>query len=103
MGASAAAKLAQIAKKGKEGRVVEAVRQLAEKKLSQIAAVGYADSEDKIKRQAATSKVIRSGKKSFCSIRRAEKDLRFSFSEPVDEELFNELHKVVENHARRGN
>lgn len=103
LGASAAAKLAQIAKKGKEGRVVEAVRQLAEKKLSQIAAVGYADSEDKIKRQEATSKIIRSGKKSFCSIRRAEKDLRFSFFEPVDEELFNELHKVVENHARRGN
>ena len=34
LGASAATKLAQIAKKGKEGRVVEAVRQLADKKLS---------------------------------------------------------------------
>lgn len=102
LGASAAAKLAQIAKKGKEGRVVEAVRQLADRKLSQAAAVGYADSEEKIKPQATMPTVIRSGKKSFCSIRRTEKDLRFSFSEPVDGELFNELQKVIENHAKKG-
>ncbi len=101
LGASAAAKLAQIAKKGKEGRVVEAIRQLAEKKLSQVAAVGFADKEDKVQRPAAATHVIRSGKKSFCSIRRAEKDLRFSFSDPLDEELFNELQKVLEKHAKR--
>lgn len=101
LGASAAAKLAQIAKKGKEGRVVEAVRQLADRKLSQAAAVAFAGSEEKIKPQAATPMVIRSGKKSFCSIRKAEKDLRFSFSDPVKEELFNELQKVIENYAKK--
>lgn len=100
LGASAAAKLAQIAKKGKESRVVEAVRQLADRKLSQIAAVGFADSEEKIKPQAAAPLIIRSGKKSFCSIRRAGKDLRFTFTEPVNDELFNELKKLLENHAK---
>ncbi len=103
LGASAAAKLAQIAKNGKQGRVVEAVQQLADKKLSQIAAVGYAASENKIKPKVSIPKVIRSGKKSFCSIRRAEKDIRISFNEPINEELFNELQTVIENHAKQGN
>jgi ParB family chromosome partitioning protein len=101
LGASAAAKLAQIAKKGRGERVVEAVRQLADRKLSQVAAIGYAVSEERIKPQATTSIIIRSGKKIFCSIRRAEKDLRFSFSDLMDENLFNEIQKVIENYAKK--
>jgi len=102
LGASAAAKLALIAKNGKQGRVVEAVQQLVDGKLSQKAAVGYATSEEKAKPKATSPQIIRSGKKSFCSIRRAEKDIRISFNEPVNEALYSELQKVIEKHAKQG-
>ena len=72
LGATAAVKLAQIAGTGKQGRVVEAIRQLAEGKLTQATAVTYAANEDKVKPQAPTPLVIRSCKKTFCTIRRAE-------------------------------
>jgi len=102
LGASAAAKLALIAKNGKQGRVVEAVQQLVDGKLSQKAAVGYATSEEKAKPKVTSPQIIRSGKKSFCSIRRAEKDIRISFNEPVNEALYSELQKVIEKHAKQG-
>lgn len=102
LGASAAAKLALIAKNGKQGRVVEAVQQLVDGKLSQKAAVGYATSEEKAKPKVTSPQIIRSGKKSFCSIRRAEKDIRISFNEPVNEALYSELQKMIEKHAKQG-
>ncbi len=103
LGASAAAKLAQLAKAGKQGRVVEAVQQLADGKLSQVAAVGYASSEDKSKPQTPKPLVIRSGKKVFCSIRSAAKDVRISFAEPVEEKLLAQIQEVIEKHAKQGN
>lgn len=100
LGASAAAKLAQMAKTGKQGRVVEAVQQLAEGKLNQTAAVAFAGKEKKAQSVLSSPVVIRAGKKTYCSIRKAEKDLRFLFSEPVTEDLLAELHSVIVKHAK---
>jgi len=102
LGATAAVKLAQIAKDGKQGRVVEAVQQLVDGKLSQTTAVSFASRENKVSPQVPTPLVIRSGKKSFCTIRKTERDVRFSFQESVKEELLAELQAVIEKHAKQG-
>lgn len=101
LGASAASKLAQITRNGKQGRVVDAVQQLVDGKLSQAAAISFAARDDKIKPQTAPPLVIRSGKRSFCTFRSGEKDIRISFSEPIGEELRAELQDIVEKHAKQ--
>lgn len=101
LGASAASKLSHIARNGKQGRVVDAVQQLVDGKLSQAAAVSYAAREDKTKPQTPAPLVIRSGKRSFCTFWRGERDIRISFSDPVEEELRAELQAVVEKHAKQ--
>ena len=102
LGANAAVKLAQIAKSGKQGRVVEAVQQLVKGKLNQVAAISYAGSDERSGLAPTVPLVIRAGKKTYCSIRKAEKDLRITFAEPVTEALLDELHAVIERHAKGG-
>jgi len=105
LGASAAAKLAQIAKSGKQGRVVEAVQQLAEGKFSQARAVSHAAGADGSGggRNAAPPMIIRSGKKAYCTVRTVGNEIRMSFTSAINDDLLRELAAAIERHARQGN
>lgn len=102
LGATAAQKLASLAKSGKQSRVVEAIRKLVSKELSQSAAVSYAVESGKSKPAKLAPIVIRHGKKTFCSISRSPKDLRLSFSAPEDlnDALIERVKSVIQAYAK---
>lgn len=101
-GYNAIHRLAALSKEGKADRVIDAIKLVAEKKLSQEAAVKYAASEPNTHQEKADPTIIRSGKKTYCKVLQRGKDIRISFADEAHiSEGVMELLKLLEDQARR--
>ncbi len=102
-GATAVAKLAALAKAGKEAKVVEAVQKLVTGELkSQDAAVHHASAKEAVIRAKKPEPlVIRQGKAKYCEVLRADKTLRLSFATADEAEAtMAAIQKVLEERAK---
>lgn len=92
LGSDAATKLAMIAERGGQGRVVEGIRKLIEGELSQKGAVAYAGEHKPAPRKRESVPILR-GRQKWCEVVRTGKDVRLQFTDTaaVDDALMSEL------------
>jgi ParB family transcriptional regulator, chromosome partitioning protein len=105
VGASAAAELAIISELGKSDRVVDAVRQVSTHKLDQAQAVRFARDGDrtKVMKSAATTYKVKTGKSTWCDVRRAKNVMRIEFqSEEIAEAVQDAIKRTLETLAGAG-
>lgn len=103
LGADAVAKLAALAKAGKEARVIEAVQKLVTGELkSQNAAVQHASAKEADKQPARPVPVtVLQGKRKYCEILRADKTVRLSFASAEEaEDTLAAIKAVLEDRAK---
>lgn len=109
LGANAAAELATIAKTGKHSEVIKAVQQLATGEIDQATAVEQAMRAalpalvEKPAKPKIEPRVVKQGRATYCSIRRAEKTIRLDFKTPeeaatVEQAIFD----LIETMAKQG-
>jgi ParB family transcriptional regulator, chromosome partitioning protein len=81
LGAGAAADLASLAEAGRGARVLEAVQQLADKKLDQKQALKFARTVEAPAKPAAPTETFRvkAGKATWCDVRRVKNVMRIEF------------------------
>jgi ParB family chromosome partitioning protein len=94
MGANAAAAFAAIAEAGKAERVVEAVRRLSERELDQAQAVKFAKAVEapKATKPAAESYKVKTGKSTWCDVRKTKNIMRIEFQ---SEEVANAVQEAI--------
>ena len=106
LGANAAAELATIAKVGKHDEVIKAVQQLAAGELDQATAVEQAMraaapvSGEKPAKPKVEPRVVKQGRATYCSLRRAEKTIRLDFktseeAATVEQAIFNLIESMA--------
>lgn len=104
LGFNAGDDLAALTRMGKAERVVEAVRMLASGKLSeQKQAVNFA-SADPVKRTTVTADTfkVKSGKETYCNVRRAKNVMRLEFkTEQETQRVLEVIRSVLESEAQR--
>ncbi|RJF92091.1 ParB/RepB/Spo0J family partition protein [Noviherbaspirillum saxi] len=93
IGANAAQDLAVLAKKGKSEKVIEAIAKAASGELDQAQAVRYAALDSAVKRMVIKSEPvrIRSGKTTYCDLRRANNVLRLQFQSAEEASAAQEM------------
>ncbi|MDR5785206.1 MULTISPECIES: ParB/RepB/Spo0J family partition protein [unclassified Caballeronia] len=102
VGATAAAELASLSELGKSERVVEAVLQVSVGKLDQAQAVRFARDGDrtKVEKPLATTFKVKSGKSTWCDVRRAKNVMRIEFqSEEVAQSVQDAIKRTLEDLA----
>ena len=97
IGATAAAELATLTDAGKGSRVVEAIKRLAEHKIDQAQAVRFARENERPKApQAPTATFkVKSGKSTWCDVRRARNVMRIEFQ---TEEVAQAAQEAIRKH-----
>ncbi|WP_321916956.1 MULTISPECIES: ParB/RepB/Spo0J family partition protein [unclassified Paraburkholderia] len=100
LGAGVAADLASLAEAGKAARVIEAVQQLADKKLDQKQALKFARTvEAPAKPAAAAEKFkVKAGKATWCDVRRVGNVMRIEFK---SEEQASAAQEAIRLHLER--
>lgn len=100
LGARAATELVGLTEAGKGDAVVQAIQQVANQKLDQSQAVRFVRNADKpkvAKPTAATFKV-KTGKSTWCDVRRAKNVMRIEFH---SEETAEAVHEAIREHLEK--
>jgi ParB family chromosome partitioning protein len=107
IGANATHALATLAKKGFPDDVVKAVQQLAEGKIDQRQAVSFASKASAPQQPSAAKPApikIKTGKSTYCDMRRSEKILRIDFKSAEEAAAAEEVvRQVLESLAKQQN
>jgi ParB family transcriptional regulator, chromosome partitioning protein len=100
LGARAVTELVSLTEAGKGASVVQAIQHVADQKLDQSQAVRFVREADKpkaVKPQAATFKV-KTGKSTWCDVRRAKNVMRIEFH---SEETAEAVHEAIREHLEK--
>lgn len=108
LGANAAAELATLAKNGRKDAVIKAVQQLVAGEIDQAEAVEQASratksiTEEKPAKLKIEPRVIKQGRATYCSLRRAEKTIRLDFKTPeeaaaIEQAIFNLIESMAKS------
>ena len=100
LGAGVAADLASLVESGKAARVIEAVQQLADKKLDQKQALKFARAVDAPAKPAAAAEKfkVKAGKATWCDVRRVGNVMRIEFK---SEEQASAAQEAIRSHLER--
>lgn len=104
LGSAAARDFAKLTRAGKGGRVVEAIKQLAEGAVDQKKAVALASAEPEQGKSASSREPeivkIKAGRTVYCNMRRTAKVVRMDFqSESEASEVMQAFQKILEERA----
>jgi ParB family chromosome partitioning protein len=102
VGATAAQEFANLTKAGKGDQVIEAVAKIIDGELEQGQAVRLASIHDQSKTVNKSKSIkIRSGKSTFCELRRTEKVIRLAFKTVDEAEAIEaSIHQLLETKAK---
>jgi ParB family chromosome partitioning protein len=107
LGANAAAELASFARAGRAAQVTQAVERLVAGEIDQITALKIAAKpmagSEKSSKEKADTRIVKQGRATYCSVRRADKSIRIDFKNLASAENAEQLIvELLEDLAKRG-
>lgn len=109
LGANAAAELAMLSKAGKHNEVLKAVQQLVAGEVDQATAVEQAMRAaapvpaERPTKPKVEPRVVKQGRATYCSLRRAEKTIRLDFKTPEEAAAIEQaIFDLIESMSKQG-